>query len=101
MNDDRINTLLQVRAFLEGTHAVEFAPHTKAERYDFIRRTLIRLAYHTLSKGEKGSVLSYLVRVSGLFADTGETADQGLATARAAASPCQPAPRLYPQVYGR
>ena len=65
MNDNDIKTLPQVRAFLDGTRAVEFSMHTKSERYDFIRRTLIRLAYHTLSKPDKGAVLSLLVHVSG------------------------------------
>jgi len=65
MNDNDIKTLPQVRAFLDGTRAVEFSMHTKSERYDFIRRTLIRLAYHILSKPDKGIVLSFLVHVSG------------------------------------
>jgi transposase InsO family protein len=65
MNDNDIKTLPQVRAFLDGTRTVEFSIHTKSERYDFVRRTLIRLAYHTLSKPDKGVVLSFLVHVSG------------------------------------
>ena len=65
MNDNDIKTLPQVRAFLDGTRAVEFSLNTQLERYDFVRRTLIRLAYHTLSKPDKGVVLSFLVRVSG------------------------------------
>jgi transposase InsO family protein len=65
MNDNDIKTLPQVRAFLDGTRTVEFSMHTKSERYDFVRRTLIRLAYHTLSKPDKGAVLSFLVHVSG------------------------------------
>ena len=65
MNDNDIKTLAQVRAFLDGTRSVEFSLNTKAERYDFVRRTLIRLAYHALSKPDKGVVLSFLVHVSG------------------------------------
>ena len=65
MNDDDIKTLPQVRAFLDATRAVEFSLHTRSERYDFVRRTLIRLAYHALSKPDKGVVLSFLVHVSG------------------------------------
>jgi hypothetical protein len=64
MNDDDIKTLPQVRAFLDGTRAVEFSLHTRSERYDFVRRTLIRLAYHALSKPDKGVVLSFLVSTS-------------------------------------
>lgn len=65
MNDNDIKTLPQVRAFLDGTQSVVFSLHTKSERYDFIRRTLIRLTYQALSKPDKGVVLSYLVHVSG------------------------------------
>ena len=65
MNDNDIKTLPQVRTFLDGTRAVEFFLNTQLERYDFVRRTLIRLAYHTLSKPDKGTVLSFLVHVSG------------------------------------
>jgi len=39
MNDNDIKTLPQVRAFLDGTRAVEFSLHTQSERYDFVRRT--------------------------------------------------------------
>jgi len=65
MNDNDIKTLPQVHAFLDGTRAVEFSVNTQSDRYDFVRRTLIRLAYHTLSKSDKGLVLSFLVHVSG------------------------------------
>lgn len=65
MNDNDIKTLPQVRAFLDGTRSVEFSLNTRSERYDFVRRTLIRFAYHTLSKPDKGAVISFLVRVSG------------------------------------
>ena len=65
MNDNHIKTLAQVRAFLEGTQAVEFSLQTKVERYDFIRRTLIRFAYHSLSKRDKGLLLSFMTHVSG------------------------------------
>ena len=65
MNDDAITTLPQLRAFLDGTQSVEFSLYTKLERYDFVRRTLIRFSYHTLSKSDKGAVLSFLGHVSG------------------------------------
>ena len=41
MNDDHLKTLEQVRAFLDGTQVVEFSLHTKTERCDLVRRTLI------------------------------------------------------------
>ena len=65
MNDHHLKTREQVRAFLDGTQAVEFSLNSKAERYDFIRRTLIRFAYQRLSKPDKGLLLSFMTRVSG------------------------------------
>ena len=65
MNDDHLKTLAQVRAFLDGTQTVEFSLHSKTERYDFVRRSLIRFAYHTLSKPDKGLLLSFMSHVSG------------------------------------
>ena len=65
MNDNHIKTLAQVRAFLEGTQTVEFSLHSKTERYDFVRRNLIRFAYHRLSKPDKGLLLSFMSHVSG------------------------------------
>ena len=64
MNDINIKSLPQVRAFLDGTRAVGFSLHTQSERYDFVRPSLIRFAYHTLTKPDKGVVLSFLVHVS-------------------------------------
>jgi len=65
MNDDHLKTLAQVRAFLDGTQTVEFSLHSKTERYDFVRRSLIRFTYHTLSKPDKGLLLSFMCHVSG------------------------------------
>ena len=65
MNDHHLKTREQVRAFLDGTQAVEFSLDSKAERYDFIRRSLIRFAYQRLSKPDKGLLLSFMTHVSG------------------------------------
>ena len=65
MNDSHIKTLAQVHAFLEGTHAVAFSLPTKPERYEFIRRSLIRFRYHQLPGPDKGLLLSFMTHVSG------------------------------------
>ena len=69
MNDHHLKTLEQVRAFPDSTRAVEFSLDTKAERYDVIRRTLIRFAYHRLSKPDKGLLLSFMTQVSGYLSN--------------------------------
>lgn len=41
MNDERLHTLAELQAFLDGTVAVDFAVAAD-ERYDFIARTVRR-----------------------------------------------------------
>ena len=41
MNDEQLHTLAELRAFLDGTVAVDFAV-AAAARYDFIARTVRR-----------------------------------------------------------
>jgi transposase InsO family protein len=64
MNDEQLNTLAQIRAFLDGTVAVEFAVAGE-ERYGFIARTVRRFGYARLKRAEKAVVLRFLERVSG------------------------------------
>lgn len=64
MNDKQLATLAQVKAFLAGTAAVDFAV-AATERYDFISRTLQRFGYRLLPRADKGVVLRFLERVSG------------------------------------
>lgn len=65
MNDEQIKTLAQIQVFLDGTQAVEFSLNSKQERYDFIRRCLIRFGYHSLSRPDKGLLLSFMTHISG------------------------------------
>ena len=64
MNDAQLHTLDRLRAFLEGTMAVDFSVAAN-ERYDFITRTLRRFGYAQLRRADKSVVLRFLGRVSG------------------------------------
>jgi hypothetical protein len=64
MNDEQLHTLAQMRAFLDGTVALEFAVAVE-ERYGFIARTVRRFGYARLKRAEKSVVLRFLERVSG------------------------------------
>ena len=64
MNDAKLHTLDELRAFLNDTVAVGFSVDTP-ERYDFITRILRRFGYARLRRTEKGVVLRFLGRVSG------------------------------------
>ena len=46
MNDESLQTIEQVRQFLEGSEAVEFRGLTAKEKYSWIEEVLIRFRYH-------------------------------------------------------
>ncbi len=66
LQTERVRTLAQVRAFLEGSEPVEFAGAGREGIYALVRRTLVRLDYHRLGKPDKGLVRRYLAKVTGL-----------------------------------
>ena len=66
MNDSDIQTLEQVRCFLQGTESVEFQVQGKDERYAWTEHTLRRFHYRTLGKAERGLVRRFIERISGL-----------------------------------
>lgn len=66
MNESRLNTVAQLRAFLEGTLEVEFCSlNSDAQRYAFISTLLRRFGYAGLGRVDKGVVLRYLQRTTG------------------------------------
>jgi transposase InsO family protein len=64
MNDEQLHTVARLRAFLDGTVAVNFAV-AASDRYDFVARTVRRFGYTRLNRADKGVVLRFLARVSG------------------------------------
>ena len=54
MNDQDIRTVVQVRAFLDGTESVEFEVQGKQARYAWIEHTLKRFRYGKRSRVERG-----------------------------------------------
>jgi len=65
MNETRLNTVAQLRAFLEGTLEVEFcALNNDTQRYEFIGTLLKRLRYAQLRRTDKGVVLRCLERTT-------------------------------------
>jgi hypothetical protein len=65
MNDGQLQTIEQVRQFLEGSEAVEFRGLTAKEKYCWIEEVLIRFRYHRLKKSEKGVIRRYVHKVTG------------------------------------
>ncbi|WP_423928900.1 integrase [Candidatus Palauibacter sp.] len=66
LRTERIRTLDEVRAFLEGSEPVDFTLDDRDSAYVFVRRSLERLRYHRLGKPDKGLVKAYLAKVTGL-----------------------------------
>lgn len=66
LQTERVRTLEQVRAFVEGSEAVDFAGGDREGVYDLVRRTLVKLRYHRLGRPDKGLVRRYLGKVTGL-----------------------------------
>ena len=64
MNDQHLQTLTQLQAFLDGTAVVDFTLKP-AERHGFIGRTVRRFSYRRLKRAQKAVVLRFLERVSG------------------------------------
>jgi hypothetical protein len=64
MNDAKLQTLDQLRAFLSGTAAIDFSV-ADSERYEFVARTVRRFGYARLKRPDKSVVLRFLQRVSG------------------------------------
>ena len=63
---ERIRTLDDIRAFLDGNEAADITPHNREAAYAFIERTLVRFRYHFgLPRGGKGLVREFLAKVTG------------------------------------
>ena len=58
MNESQLKTVVQLRAFLAGTSAVQFRPCAgDPERYGLVVAVLKHFAYRLLGHAEKGGVL--------------------------------------------
>ena len=65
MDDTCIQTIEQVRRFLEGSHAVAFKSVSRDDGYEWIEAVLKRLRYLFLRRIERGLVHRYLGKVTG------------------------------------
>ena len=65
MNDEQLQTLEQVRSFIEGNQKVQFRGLKASEKYPWIEEVLKRFRYLKLHKEGKGLIKSYLLKVTG------------------------------------
>jgi len=60
-----LQSLEQIRAFLEGTQALGFEAPARKDAYDWVAKELRRFNYLQLGKADKGLVRRYLEKVTG------------------------------------
>jgi hypothetical protein len=65
MNDEKLQTLEQVKSFLAGCQTVEFRGLVAREKYTWIEEVLKRFRYPKLQKEGRGLIKSYLLKVTG------------------------------------
>ncbi len=66
LQTERLRTVEQIRAFLEGNVEVDFRPEGRDAAYGFVRRTLVRLRYGAQGRSGKGAVREHLGKTTGL-----------------------------------
>ena len=66
LETERLSTLDEVRMFVAGSAAVDFAGLDRESTYEFTRRTLARFGYGRLGKADKGLLRRYLTKATGL-----------------------------------
>jgi len=65
MKTSQLTSIAELELFLSGNQNVAFSVlGNKTERYNFIRKTLIKLRYFTLLKKDKGVVIRYLIKMT-------------------------------------
>jgi len=66
MTTTNLKTIEALQAFLDGNQLAAFAVlGSKTERYDFVRKTLIKFSYISLPRKDKGVVIRYLIKMTG------------------------------------
>ena len=86
LRTERLRTIEQLEAFVEGSASADCKPLDRESAYDFPRRTLVAFDYHRLGKADRGCVRRYVVKVTAMspaqltqlvarHAETGAVAD--------------------------
>ena len=66
LQSERVQTLADVRAVIDGNDRLDYQFTDREAAYEFIRRTLVRFDYPTMSKPDKGIIGRYLAKMTGL-----------------------------------
>ena len=99
LDTHRLQTLGQVREFLDGSQEIDLRPQTRTEAYAFVAETVQRFDYAGRSKADKGLLRRFLTKATDLsraqvtrllrqYRTTDEVIDRR-------GAPRQPFPRRY------
>ena len=66
LHSQRLQTVEEIRSFLDGATTFDFEPQSRKESYQWICDSLRQLRYPLLGKADRGVVKAYLEKVSGL-----------------------------------
>ena len=100
LQTERVQTLAEVRAVIDGNDRLDYQFTDREAAYEFIRRTLVRFDYPTLSKPDKGIIRRYLAKMTGLSRAqmtrlVGQHRATGRVTDRRGGAPVRPFERRY------
>ena len=66
LRTERLCTVDQINAFLEGSDPVDYRPEDRDGVYEFVRRTQVGIGYGRLGRFGKGVAREYLGKTTGL-----------------------------------
>ena len=100
MATERLESLEQIRAFVEGSEGLDFAVADRSSRNDFVRRMLVKFDYGLLGKADKGLMKRFLGKATGLSRAQltrliGQRAKTGRIVDRRGGAPAKPFGRRY------
>ena len=100
MEEARLHTLAQVKAFLDGTAEGAFRV-SKMERHRFIERVLTRFGYAQQGRVNRGVLLRYVERMTGLSRQQVTRAGAAISPGRDAGAPAPPTHARLPPPFHR
>src|SRR5512136_265007 len=65
MNDEQLQTIEEIKQFLEGSEPLEFRGLATEEKYKWIETVLVKFKYNELKKAKKGVMRQYIQKVTG------------------------------------
>jgi hypothetical protein len=66
LDDSLLETIDNLRKFVDGSLPITFRPLKRKERSQWIRHTLVRFTYLTLKRADKQVVRQYIIKISSL-----------------------------------